>query len=126
MALKITWAKAPSCMDQESPCKTRLRVTTTNTGNSPVIIKEIGIRHPRKSRLEFETIERLGILLGPSEEASAYLERDQINGLHRYDSIFAKDDTGVIYYPGTGLAAKISRFLWWRFGFKSTKDLNKF
>lgn len=122
MAVKITWIKAPSCMDQESPCKTRLRITAANTGNSPVKITEIGIRHPRKSRLEFETIERLGILLGPSEEASAYLERDQIKGLQRYDTIFAKDDTGVMYYPGTGLAAKISRFLWWRFGFKSMKD----
>ena len=122
MALKITWTKAPACTDQDSPCKTRLRVTAANTGNSPVIITEIGIRHPRKSRLEFETIERLGILLGPSEEASTYLERNQIKGLQRYDTIFAKDDTGVKYYACTGFAAKISRFLWWRFGLKSIKD----
>jgi hypothetical protein len=122
LAVKITWTKAPSCTDQETPCKTHLRVTAANKGNSPVKITEIGIRHPRKSRLEFETIERLGILLEPSEEASAYLDRDQINGLQRYDTIFAKDDTGVMYYPSIGLAAKISRFLWWRFGFKSMKD----
>lgn len=122
MAVKITWTIAPSCTDQESPSKTRLRIATANTGNSPVKITEIGIRHPRNSGLEFETIERLEILLGPSEEASAYFERDQINGLQRYDTIFAKDDTGAMYYPDTGLAAKISRFLWWRFGLKSMKD----
>jgi hypothetical protein len=122
LAVKITWTKAPSCTDQESLCKTRLRVTATNRGNSPVKITEIGIRHPRKSRLEFETIERLEILLGPSEEASAYFERDQISGLQRNDTIFVKDDTGTMYYPDTGLTAKISRFLWWRFGLKSMKD----
>jgi hypothetical protein len=121
LAVKITWTKAPSCTDQELPCKTRLRITVANTGNSPVRITEIGIRHPRKSRPEFETIERLELLLGPSEEASTYLVRDQINGLQRYDTIFAKDDAGVRYYPGTGLAAKISRFLWWNFGFETMK-----
>ena len=122
MSVKITWTIAPCCTDQELPCKTHLRITAANTGNSPVNITEIGIRHTRKSRLEFETIERLGILLGPSEEASTYLERDQIKGLQRYDTIFAKDDTGVKYYACTGFAAKISRFLWWRFGLKSIKD----
>jgi hypothetical protein len=122
LAVKITWTKAPSCTDQELPCKTRLRITAANTGYTPVRITEIGIRRPRKSQSEFETIERLDIVLQPSEEASAYLERDQIKELQRYDTIFAKDDTGVRHYPGTGLAAKISRFLWWQFGLESMKD----
>ncbi len=66
--------------------------------------------------MEFETLELMGMVLEPSEEASAYFEIHQLKGLPRYDTIFAKDDTGKMYYPELSIAAKIGRFLWWQFG----------
>ncbi len=116
MAVKVTWTKAPSCMDQEAASKTRLRVTAANTGRLPVKVTEMGIRYPRRNQVEFETLERLGMVLAPSEEASAYFEIHQMKGLPRYDIIFVKDDRGKAYYPDLPLAARIGRFLWWQFG----------
>lgn len=117
MAVKVTWTKAPSCMDQETTCKTRLRVTAANTGRLPVKVVEMGIRYPRRNQVEFETLARLGVVLEPSEEACAYFEINQMKGLPRYDIIFVKDDKGNMYYPDLRLAARIGRFLWWQFGF---------
>jgi hypothetical protein len=116
LAVKVTWAKAPSCTERETPCKTRLRVTAANTGKAAVKITEMGIRYPKKNRVEFETLERLDMVLGPSEEGVAYFEFQHMKDLPRYDTIFVKDDTGAVYYPDSSFAARIGRFLWWRFG----------
>lgn len=116
MAVKVTWTKAPSCVDKETTSSTKLRVTAVNTGKSPVKITEIGIRYPRRNPVEFETLELMGMVLDPSEEASAYFEIHQLKGLPRYDTIFAKDDTGKMYYPDLSIAARIGRFLWWQIG----------
>ena len=122
MAVKVSWTKAPSCVDKEIPSGTRLRVTAANTGKSPVKITEMGIRFPKRNRVEFETLELMGMVLEPSEEASAYFEIHQMKGLTRYDTFFAKDDTGKVYYQDLSFAAKIGRFLWWQFGPFPIKD----
>lgn len=112
----MTWARAPACMDQETACKTRVRVTVANTGKTTVKITELGIRYPRRNRIKFATLEQLGMVLEPSAEASAYFDIHQIKGLPRYDIIFAKDGRGKKYYPDLSLAEGIGRFLWWQFG----------
>ena len=117
MAVTVTWANAPSCRDQENACQTRVRVSVANTGKAAVKITEIGVRYPRRNRVEFTTLERLGMVLAPAEEASAYFDIHQMKGLPRYDIIYAEDDTGRKHYPDLGLAAGIGRFLWWQFGY---------
>jgi hypothetical protein len=122
LTVKITWTKAPSCAEKETPCKTRLRLSAVNMGNSPMEITEMGIRYPRRTRVGFVTIDHPGIVLGPSEEACVYFEIEQMKNLPRYDTFFVKDEAGKIYYPDAGFAARISRFLWWHFGFHPIKD----
>ena len=122
MAVKVSWIKAPSCTDGQTTGKTRLRVTAANTGRTTVKISEMGIRYPRRSRVEFETLERLGMVLEPSEEAHAYFEFSQIKSMPRFDIFFAKDDTGKIYYQDLSFTAKLGRFLWWQFGSGPVKD----
>lgn len=122
MAVKVTWARAPTCMDQEVACKTRVRVTVTNTGKTAVEISEIGARYPRRNRVGTATLETWKIVLEPKTEASAYLDIHQMRNLPRYDIIFAKGDNGRKYYPVVPFISRIGRFLWWQFGFCPIKN----
>jgi len=116
MAIKVSWTKALSCVDKETPCKTRLRITAVNKGNTPAQIAGMGIRYPRRSGLPSQIIMPIAQVLGPSEEASVYFTIEDFKGFYRYDAIFAQDSAGKMYYPDTSLFKKIDRFLWWHFG----------
>lgn len=113
MAIKVNWAKAPSCVDQETPCKTRLRITAVNKGNTPAKIAGMGIRYPKRSGLPSKIIMPMEQVLGPSEEASVYFEIEHFKGFYCYDAIFAQDSAGKMHYPDISLFKKIGRFLWW-------------
>ncbi|NLJ76736.1 MAG: hypothetical protein GX325_05700 [Peptococcaceae bacterium] len=117
MAVKVTWTRAPSCMDQEVACKTRVRVTVTNTEKTAVKICELGARYPRRNRVGIITLETWEVVLEPKTEASAYLDIHQMRSLPRYDIIFAKSDNGRKYYPDVPFFSRIKRFLWWQLGF---------
>lgn len=116
MAIKVSWTKAASCEEKETPCKSRLRITAVNEGDTPVEISGMGIRYPKRSGLHSEIIVPLSLILGPSEEASVYFEIQHFKGFHRYDTIFVRDGAGKMYYPDVNLFEKIGRFLWWHFG----------
>ncbi len=115
MTLKVSWMKAASCVDKETPCKTRLRITAVNKGNTPVTVAGMGIRYPRRSGLPSKIIISLKQVLAPSEEASVYFEIEHFKGVYRYDAIFAQDSAGKMYYPETNLLKRINRFFWWHF-----------
>ena len=115
MSLKVSWMKAASCTDKETPCKTRLRITAVNEGNTPTVIAGMGIRYPRRSGLPSRIIIPVDQVLAPSEEASVYFEIEHFQGFYRYDAVFAQDGDGKTYYPETSLVKRIGRFFWWHF-----------